>query len=172
MPATCKHCLSREFAGMDQAITSMTKGLFPCTQISASPTLMLLTRRLIDILQEKSATMSLDTRSKGKFQTGFSAQEIGQFWFLHALNSSLGPLRHLFYTKRGHPEELFVELLRLGGALCTSRWIRIRGIFPSTIIWSWTFALPKLSGTSTSILTCSRPQMYFPYRSNPLPTIL
>jgi len=91
----------------------------PCTQISASPTLMLLTRRLIDILQEKSATMSLDTRSKGKFQTGFSAQEIGQFWFLHAINSSLGPLRHLFYTKRGHPEELFVELLRLGGALCT-----------------------------------------------------
>ena len=91
----------------------------PCTQISASPTLMLLARRLIDILQEKSATMSLDTRAKGKFQTGFSAQEIGQFWFLHAINSSLGPLRHLFYTKRGHPEELFVELLRLGGALCT-----------------------------------------------------
>ena len=91
----------------------------PCTQISASPTLMLLTRRLIEILQEKAATMSLDTRAKGKFQTGFSAQEIGQFWFLHAINSSLGPLRHLFITKRGHPEELFLELLRLGGALCT-----------------------------------------------------
>jgi type VI secretion system protein ImpJ len=91
----------------------------PCTQISASPTLMLLTRRLIEILQEKSATMSLDTRGKGKFQAGFSAQEIGQFWFLHAINSALGPLRHLFFTKRGHPEELFLELLRLGGALCT-----------------------------------------------------
>lgn len=91
----------------------------PCTQISASPTLMLLARRLIDILQEKSSTMSLDSRGKGKFQTGFSAQEIGQFWFLHAVNSSLGPLRHLFFTKRGHPEELFLELLRLGGALCT-----------------------------------------------------
>ena len=91
----------------------------PCTQISASPTLMLMTRRLIEILQEKSATMSLDSRGKGKFQAGFSAQEIGQFWFLHAINSSLGPLRHLFFTKRGHPEELFLELLRLGGALCT-----------------------------------------------------
>ena len=91
----------------------------PCTQISASPTLMLMTRRLIDMLQEKSATMSLDSRGKGKFQTGFSAQEIGQFWFLHAINSSLGPLRHLFLSKRGHPEELFLELLRLGGALCT-----------------------------------------------------
>lgn len=91
----------------------------PCTQISASPALMLMTRRLIEMLQEKSATMSLDTRAKGKFQTGFSAQEVGQFWFLHAINSSLGPLRNLFYTKRGHPEELFVEMLRLGGALCT-----------------------------------------------------
>jgi type VI secretion system protein ImpJ len=91
----------------------------PCTQISASPTLMLLTRRLMEILQEKSATMSLNSRGKGKFQAGFSAQEIGQFWFLHALNSSLGPLRHLFFSKRGHPEELFLELLRLGGALCT-----------------------------------------------------
>ena len=91
----------------------------PCIQISASPTLMLMTRRLIEILQEKSATMSLDTRGKGKFQAGFSAQEIGQFWFLHAVNSSLGPLRHLYFTKRGHPEELFLELLRLGGALCT-----------------------------------------------------
>jgi type VI secretion system protein ImpJ len=91
----------------------------PCIQISASPTLMLMTRRLIEILQEKSATMSLDARGRGKFQAGFSAQEIGQFWFLHAVNSSLGPLRHLYFTKRGHPEELFLELLRLGGALCT-----------------------------------------------------
>ncbi|MGO8819185.1 MAG: type VI secretion system baseplate subunit TssK [Terriglobia bacterium] len=91
----------------------------PCTQISASPTLMLLTRRLIEVLQEKAATMSLDSRAKGKFQSGFSAQEIGQFWFLHAINSALGPLRHLFMSKRGHPEELFLELVRLGGALCT-----------------------------------------------------
>ena len=91
----------------------------PCIQLSASPTLMLLLRRMIDILQEKGGTMSLDTRAKGKFQSGFSAQEVGQFWFLHAINSSLGPLRHMFYTKRGHPEELFLELLRLGGALCT-----------------------------------------------------
>ena len=57
-------------------------------------------------------------RSDG-FQTGFSAQEVGRFWFLHAVNSSLGPLRHHFLSKRGHPEELFTELLRLGGALCT-----------------------------------------------------
>jgi len=71
------------------------------------------------VLQEKSAAISLDNRGRGKFQTGFSAQEISRFWFLHAINSSLGPLRHLFFSKRGHPEEVFLELLRLGGALCT-----------------------------------------------------
>lgn len=91
----------------------------PCTQISANPALMLLARRMIEILQEKSASVSLEKKGKGKFRAGFSAQEITRFWFLHALNSSLGPLRHLFFSKRGHPEELFIELLRLGGALCT-----------------------------------------------------
>ncbi len=91
----------------------------PCTQISASQALMNITRRMIEVLQEKSAATALDNRGGGKFQTGFSAQEIGRFWFLHALNSSLGPLQHLFFSKRGHPEELFLELLRLGGALCT-----------------------------------------------------
>jgi len=91
----------------------------PCTQLTASQTLMLLMRRMIEVLQEKSAAIALDNRGRGKFQTGFSVQEISRFWFLHALNSSLGPLRHLFFSKRGHPEELFLELLRLGGALCT-----------------------------------------------------
>jgi type VI secretion system protein ImpJ len=91
----------------------------PCVQISASQALMMMIRRLIDILQEKSATVSLDNRGRGKFQAGFSAQEVSRFWFLHAINSSLGPLRHLFFSQSGHPAELFTELLRLGGALCT-----------------------------------------------------
>ena len=90
-----------------------------CVQISASEYLLMLTRRLIDILQEKGATLSMGNREGGKFRTGFSAQEISKFWFLHSINSSLPPLRHFFLTKRGHPEELYRQLLRLGGALCT-----------------------------------------------------
>ena len=49
----------------------------------------------------------------------FSTREIANFWLLHAVNSALAPLRHLLIAKRGHPEELFIELSRLGGALCT-----------------------------------------------------
>ena len=85
----------------------------PCIQISASERLMLLLRRLIEILEEKA--VSLGTKRGGEF----SSRDIASFWLLHAVNSGLAPLRHIWIAKRGHPEELFVEMSRLGGALCT-----------------------------------------------------
>ena len=88
----------------------------PVVQISASVRLMLLVQRLIEILDEKSASI---TRSAGKGGLEFSTREIANFWLLHAVNSALAPLRHQLISKRGHPEELFAELVRLGGALCT-----------------------------------------------------
>jgi type VI secretion system protein ImpJ len=91
----------------------------PCLDIAASERLMMLTRRLIEILEEKSATLSRANRNRSGFSGGFSPQEVATFWYLHSINSSLATLRHLYFSKRGHPEELFVELLRLGGALCT-----------------------------------------------------
>ena len=50
---------------------------------------------------------------------GFSTREIASFWFLHTVNASLSPLRHFYFSKRGHPQELYLELSRLAGALCT-----------------------------------------------------
>ncbi len=91
----------------------------PCVQISASERLMMMTRRLIEVLEEKSVALSGGRRGGGKFSGGFSAQEVGSFWFLHSIDASLAPLRHLCFSKRGHPEELYVELSRLAGALCT-----------------------------------------------------
>jgi type VI secretion system protein ImpJ len=91
----------------------------PCLQISASETLMLTTRRLIEILGEKAATLSRGRRSVAKSAGGFSPQEVATFWFLHAVNTSLSALRHLYGSRHSHPEELYVELSRLAGALCT-----------------------------------------------------
>ncbi len=93
----------------------------PCLQISASPRLMSLLSRLVEILEEKSASVSQDQQqqTKGRFQSGLTARQVSQFWFLHAVNSSLTPLRHFLLSKHGHPEELFQEMARLGGALCT-----------------------------------------------------
>ena len=91
----------------------------PCLKISASDPLVGMLRRLVDILEEKSASVSLDRSGDGKFRAGLSARQVSQFWFLHAINSSLTPLRHALLSKHGHPEELYGEMLRLGGALCT-----------------------------------------------------
>jgi type VI secretion system protein ImpJ len=89
----------------------------PCLQISASESLMLLLRRLIEILEEKSAAMSR-TQGGASFAE-FSSREIASFWLLHAVNSGLSPLRHLWISKRGHPEEAYLEMARLAGSLCT-----------------------------------------------------
>ena len=91
----------------------------PCLYVGASERLMLIARRLLDILQEKGASLSSVVRGAGKLQAGLSPQQVATFWFLHAINAASAPLRHLCGTRMCHPEELFTEMLRLGGALCT-----------------------------------------------------
>jgi len=91
----------------------------PCLQISASERLMMILRRQIEILDEKSAALSPARRGGSRFQTGFSSGDVASFWFVHTINASLTVLRHLYQAERGHPEQLFAEMSRLGGALCT-----------------------------------------------------
>lgn len=91
----------------------------PCLHITASPRLMYLLNRLIEILSEKSAAFQRAPAAGSGLAAGFSQREVFQFWFLHAVNSSLAALRNFCLAKRCHPEEAFVELSRLGGALCT-----------------------------------------------------
>ena len=86
----------------------------PVLQIGASARLLQLLQRLIEILDAKSAAIGGAGRG-----SDFSTREIANFWLLHAVNSGLAPLRHLLASKQRHPEELFVELSRLAGALCT-----------------------------------------------------
>jgi len=88
----------------------------PVVQIGASNRLLQLLQQLVEILDEKGSSMG---REAGSSRTDFSTREIASFWLLHAINSALAPLRHLLIAKRGHPEELYVELARLAGALCT-----------------------------------------------------
>lgn len=90
----------------------------PCLQISASERVMAILLRLIEILEEKSSSIQRSA-DKGLGFGHFAARDIANFWLLHAVNAAAAPLRHLCLTKRNHPEELFVELSRLAGALCT-----------------------------------------------------
>jgi type VI secretion system protein ImpJ len=96
-----------------------SKFIPPCLQISASGRLMMILNRLLEVLEEKSAGLSLSRRGGAKFQAAFSPNEIANFWFAHTINSSLTVLRHLYQAERGHPEQVYAEMMRLGGALCT-----------------------------------------------------
>ncbi|MGA3027770.1 MAG: type VI secretion system baseplate subunit TssK [Bryobacteraceae bacterium] len=91
----------------------------PCLQITASERMMILLRRIVEMLEEKARTVIRPRELAAGTTSGFSAQGISNAWFLHCVNSSVGPLRHLCFAKRPHPEEVFVELSRLAGALCT-----------------------------------------------------
>lgn len=93
----------------------------PCLTLSASPTLEQMLHRLIDILEEKSTVFSQedDRERKGAFQAGMSARHVSQYWFRHTLNSNLPAFRHFLLSRHAHPQELFREMSRLAGALCT-----------------------------------------------------
>jgi type VI secretion system protein ImpJ len=90
-----------------------------CLRLSASEPLMLLARRLIETIGEKSVTIARGAKRHGRFEAGTSALDVANYWFLHALHSALPPLQHLSATSHAHPEDFFLELSRLAGALCT-----------------------------------------------------
>ena len=92
----------------------------PCLSLNACPRLTEILRRLIEILEEKSTVFTqAEEQRNGVFQAGMSARHVAQYWFLHTLNTSLPVLRHFMLSQHAHPQELFREMSRLGGALCT-----------------------------------------------------
>lgn len=91
----------------------------PCLDVTASEALLSRVRRLIEDLEERAAAISRAGGRKGKLASGLSSQDVANFWYLHSINSALAPLRHLYAARRGHPEQVFLELSRLAGALCT-----------------------------------------------------
>lgn len=90
----------------------------PTLQIGASRRLMGLLGPLVELMEEKVAGLTRAAEAAGG-AIGFSTREIASFWFLHTVNASLSPLRHFYFSKRGHPQELYIEMSRLAGALCT-----------------------------------------------------
>jgi type VI secretion system protein ImpJ len=91
----------------------------PTLRMAASAPLMLLARRLLETIADKIAPLSRSAQKKGRFEAGTAALDVASYWFLHALSSAAPVLRHLYATRHAHPEQFFVELSRLAGALCT-----------------------------------------------------
>ena len=89
----------------------------PCLSLSCSERLSLMLQRLVEILEEKSAVVTQEQQQTGgAFQTGMSARQVAQFWFLHAINSSLTPLRHILLAKHRHPGRNVSRNVAAGGS--------------------------------------------------------
>ena len=91
----------------------------PCLNLGSSPYLNMLLRRQIEILTNKSATLSGPRRQRVKITAEFLPSETANFWLLHTVNSHLPEIRHIWKVRRGHPEFAYVSMLRLAGALAT-----------------------------------------------------
>ena len=91
----------------------------PCLRISACEGLVLILHRLVQAIDEKVVSTRSMRLSSGGFELGTSALDVANYWFLHALCSSLPGLRHHLLDRRSHPEEVYRDLARLAGALST-----------------------------------------------------
>jgi len=89
----------------------------PLLQIGASARMLEIIGRLVQILDAKSD--SLGAGANRQSLGDFASREVATFWLLHSIHSALGPLRHHLQAKRTRPEQVYGELARLGGALCT-----------------------------------------------------
>lgn len=91
----------------------------PVLSISASPLLVGLLRRTLDMLQAKVDALYGVHREPSKHVIEFRSGDIASFWLLHTCSSAYAGLSHLFHHPGLHPERLFERLLDLAGALMT-----------------------------------------------------
>ena len=90
----------------------------PCLQVGASRALIELLARLVEKLDARADALRAERSAHGG-GADYASREIASFWLSHAIHSSAAPLRHHLATRAAHPEEVFQELSRLAGALCT-----------------------------------------------------
>jgi type VI secretion system protein ImpJ len=91
----------------------------PLLDVSANVYLLTIARRMIEILSARSSGLAGTRRQRNRGLADFGSSDAASFWLLYTVNTHLPVVRHLFETRRGHPEALFSALLALAGALTT-----------------------------------------------------
>ncbi|MFN7993058.1 MAG: type VI secretion system baseplate subunit TssK [Bryobacteraceae bacterium] len=91
----------------------------PLVNFETSDYLVSIARRLVEILSAKSSELAGSRREKNKTLADFTSADIPRFWLLYTVNTAMPVFRHLFETRKGHPEALFSAMLSLAGALTT-----------------------------------------------------
>jgi type VI secretion system protein ImpJ len=90
----------------------------PCLRVSANRRLRELVARMVQVLDERAAAMVAE-RGTSAGAAEYAPREVASFWFLHAVNTTLPELRHYQRTGAAHPEQVYLLLSQLAGALCT-----------------------------------------------------
>jgi len=125
----------------------------PCLSLSASPTLTGMLRRLIEILDEKSAVFASEQQQRsGVFQAGMSARHVAQYWFLHALNSNVSVLRHFLLQSMSIRRSCSAKCRGLPELFAPSGSKRIRARCRRTTISTMAPASRRSMNTSAGIL--------------------
>jgi len=91
----------------------------PALSLQASPALLAMLRRLIDMLQAKVEALYGFHREPSKHVIEFRSGDIASFWLLHTASSACAALMHLHQHPGLHPERLYERMLELAGALMT-----------------------------------------------------
>lgn len=95
-----------------------------CVHFGASAWLLEFTHRLVGMLEAKGQALAATLTPAGSAPaTGapaaYAGNELATRWLLHAVRTAEAPLRHMLRSREAHPEQLWLEVLRLAGALCT-----------------------------------------------------
>jgi type VI secretion system protein ImpJ len=102
----------------------------PCLAIQASPYVVRVLRRLLEILIAKSNELSDRRRFSGKGVAEFGRDDTAGFWLLGTINGFIPVLGHCLRASTVHPETVYVELARLAGMLTTLSDLQVRDIPP------------------------------------------
>lgn len=91
----------------------------PLVDITASPHLTGIARRLVELLAARSSTLAGMRRERNLGLADFGVSDAANFWLLYTVNTHLPRFRHLLDAGHAHPATLFMAMLELAGSLMT-----------------------------------------------------
>jgi type VI secretion system protein ImpJ len=89
----------------------------PLLRVGASRRLKAVLQGVLEMLEAKGAALKQQPSSVAMSE--MATNEIMGLWLAHAVYSGVAPLRHHTEFGRSHPRDVYKDLIRLAGALCT-----------------------------------------------------
>ncbi len=91
----------------------------PVLHIAAAPFLTSGLRRVLGAITARQRELAAARKQRTASTVEFHFTDARRFWLLHTLNTSIPALAHLLDSESAHPEEVYLALAGLAGALCT-----------------------------------------------------